>query len=182
MATSHHQQYVNRRVLQFNVGFLLAEGVGYQRVVEVDLPRVRLDDDLELDFLRGAVELSRNSRGILVHAELETHVLGECARCLKPAYVPVALEFEELFSFPPSPDAPYAVAESGILDLAPLVREEAILSVPMVILCRSDCAGLCAQCGCDLNEGACDCEPDTVDSRFEVLRVHLNQMSEHTED
>lgn len=182
MEAAHHPHYIDRRFLQFNVGFMLAEGVGYRRAIEVDLPHIRLDDDLELDSLSGLVRFSRNTRGILATVRLETGIVGECARCLRPTLVPVTLEFEELFVFPPSPESPFSVAESGILDLAPLVREEALLSVPMMVLCRPDCAGLCAQCGQDLNEGACDCERDTIDPRFEVLRLHLQQLDERAGD
>jgi uncharacterized protein len=42
--------------------------------------------------------------------------------------------------------------------------------MPMGILCRPDCAGLCPQCGQNLNEGTCDCAKDDIDPRFEVLR------------
>jgi len=176
VSASRSQHYVSRRVFKINVGFMLAEGMGYVRDITLDLPRVQLDDDLTLDFLRGTLRLSRNSRGILVQGTLDTHVLAECARCLRATFVPVALELEELFAYPASPDCVYSVAETGILDMAPLLREEAILAVPMVVLCRPDCAGLCPQCGQDLNEGPCGCEPDRFDPRFEVLRSHLESL------
>lgn len=177
MSTSRSQHFLSRRVLKINVGFMLAEGVGYVREIALDLPRVQLDDDLTLDFLRGTLRLSRNSRGILVQGTLNTHVLAECARCLRPTFVPVGLGLEELFAFPASPDCVYSVAETGILDTAPLLREEAILAMPMVVLCRPDCAGLCPQCGQDFNEGPCGCEPDRFDPRFEVLRSHLESLN-----
>ncbi len=182
MSTSPDQHYVNRRVLKINVGFLLAEGVGYYRDMVIELPRVQLDDDLTLDFLRGNLRFSRNSRGILVQGQLETHVLSECTRCLRPIFVPVKLEIEELFAFPPSGLVAFSVAETGILDLAPLVREEAILGVPMVALCRPDCAGLCPQCGHDLNEGPCECVRERIDPRLEILRAHLRSGRSPTGD
>ncbi len=171
MTNSH---YVNRRVLRINVGFLLAEGVGYQRELELDYPRIQIADDLELDNLSGKVRLSRNSRGILVQATLETTVVMECSRCLTPTFVPVPLEVEELFTYPPTDDAAYFVEETGFLDLAPLLREEAIIAMPMGILCRPDCLGLCPECGHNLNEGPCDCEQDNIDPRFAILRDRLD--------
>lgn len=174
MINSQHQSFVNNRVLRLNVGFLLAEGVGYQRDLALDLPRVRLAEDLILDFLKGDLRLSRNSRGILVQGALQSHVLGECSRCLTEIFVPVTLEVEELFTYPPSFDSSYSVDDTGILDLAPLLREEAILAVPMTALCRPDCAGLCPECGKNLNEGICDCEHDTIDPRLAVLRLRLD--------
>jgi len=159
---------------------LLAEGVGYQRELELDYPRVQLGDDLELDNLRGTVRLSRNSRGILVQADLETTVIMECSRCLTPTLVPVPLEIEELFTYPPLDDAAYSVEETGFLDLAPLLREEAILAMPMGVLCRPDCLGLCSECGQNLNEGPCNCEPDDIDPRFAILRDHLDDEETNT--
>ncbi len=178
MVDSRHVSFVNPRVLKINVGFLLAESVGYQRVIELDLPRVRLDHDTEFDleYLHGNVRLSRNSRGILVQGTLEAGILTECSRCLDELCYPEHIELEELFVYPPSPDSAYAVEETGILDLTPLLREEAILSVPMGVVCRPDCAGLCPRCGKNLNEGPCDCEMDDFDPRFAVLRAHLKDL------
>jgi uncharacterized metal-binding protein YceD (DUF177 family) len=42
-------------------------------------------------------------------------------------------------------------------DVTGHVRDAAILSLPMKILCREDCKGLCAACGRNLNEGDCGC-------------------------
>jgi len=163
-------QYVHPRVLKLNIGFLLVQGAAHQRDIDLDLPRLRLDDDIELDYLAGTLRLSRNSTGVLVQGKLETHILGECVRCLEPVTVPVALELEELFSYPPSPETPYSIDDTGIMDLMPLLREEAILALPMGALCRPDCAGLCLECGQNLNEGPCDCESDDIDPRFAILR------------
>jgi len=174
---SQFPEFVNPRVLKINVGFILAESAGYQRTIELDLPRVRLGD-LELDYVRGALRLSRNSRGVLVQGTLESEIIGECARCLETTYVPVSFELEELFTYPPNAEEPYSVEETGILDLAPLLREEAILAVPMVVLCRPDCAGLCPQCGQNLNEGACDCAQEDPDPRLAGLRALLEDNDE----
>jgi uncharacterized protein len=179
---SQHHSFVNSRVLKFNVGYLLAETVGYQRDIDIDLPRVRVADDLELDFLRGALRFSRNSQGVLVRARFETHILTECARCLDLVFYPVELEIEELFVYPPAIEALYRVEETGILDLAPLLREEAILAVPMGVLCQPDCAGLCPQCGQNWNEGPCDCEQDDIDPRLAVLRAHLDSQRDDRPD
>lgn len=171
MTTSHHSHYVNPRLLRFNVGFLLAQSAGFQRDVELDLPRVRLGDDVELSFLRGSLRLSRNSQGVLVQGVLETNVLAECVRCLTPTDVPVTFEIEELYSYPPNSSTIYSVEETGMLDMCPLLREEAILAMPMSALCRPDCAGLCPECGTNLNEGTCNCQPDAIDPRVAILRT-----------
>ncbi len=167
--TDNH--YVNNRVLKMQVGFLLNEGVGQSRDVEFDIPTLKVSDDLTLDYLRGTLHLTRNSRGILVQGTLDTSRKGECGRCLTPAFVQLDVPIEELFVYPPRPEAEFNLADDGILDLAPLLREEIILDTPIGILCRPDCAGLCPHCGQNLNEGVCDCERDAIDPRFAALKA-----------
>ncbi len=174
--TSPH--YVNPRILKINVGFLLAQSVGYQRAIEVDWPRVRLGDDLELDYLKGSLRLSRNNKGVLLQGQLETTLAAECSRCLTLTNVGVQFDLEELYSFPASPDTAYSVDDAGNIDLEPLLREEAILAVPMGVLCRSDCAGLCPECGHNLNEGPCDCDSQGVDPRLAILRTLRDQKND----
>ncbi len=166
-----HNGYVNNRVLKLQVGFLLSEGVGQSRETEFDVPRLRVADDLTLDYLRGTLRLSRTSRGILVQGTLDTAIEGECSRCLDHASVQLEVPIEELYVYPPRPEADFTVADDGILDLTPLLREEIILDTPMGVLCRPDCAGLCPTCGKNLNEGPCDCDRDEIDPRLAALKA-----------
>jgi uncharacterized protein len=55
------------------------------------------------------------------------------------------------------------------LDLEPLAREAVVLSLPLVPLCRPDCAGLCPTCGADRNAGPCACPPPDGDPRWSAL-------------
>ena len=56
------------------------------------------------------------------------------------------------------------------LDLAPMLREHIILAAPMHPICREDCAGLCAHCGKDLNEGPCQCPAEPPATGIRVIR------------
>jgi uncharacterized protein len=47
--------------------------------------------------------------------------------------------------------SPY-VADDGELDLAGWARDTLALALPAQLTCRPDCAGLCPQCGANLNE------------------------------
>lgn len=60
------------------------------------------------------------------------------------------------------------LVEGDELDTDPIVIEAVQLEVPMKVLCREDCAGLCPQCGTDLNQGSCECEP-ARDPRWDAL-------------
>jgi uncharacterized protein len=55
------------------------------------------------------------------------------------------------------------------LILDEFIRQQLLLEKPLYPLCAEDCKGLCGQCGCDLNEGTCNCTAPVGDSRFSQL-------------
>ena len=103
---------------------------------------------------------------------LETSVGASCRRCLAPLVRPVEASVDALFTEDQQNDDPsvYLIPpKSRMLDLSAAVREELILAAPEYELCREDCRGLCPRCGKDLNEGPCDCGPETPDPRWAGL-------------
>lgn len=67
-------------------------------------------------------------------------------------------------------DEDYSHHDGEVVDLAPLVREYVILAVPMTVLCKEDCRGLCPSCGVDRNTTACACQPAQPLSAFSALK------------
>jgi uncharacterized protein len=163
--------------LRFNFGFLLEANVGAKREIELAYPEIRVASDLTLVPLEGMFEASRTSRGIYVRGELHTRFAVECARCLEDAWLDVAFQLDDLFYYPPheAPPGEQVVGENGFIDLAPLVRELSLLEIPSQPFCRSDCRGLCAQCGHNLNEGDCDCRTEEIDPRLAALQQLLSK-------
>lgn len=92
---------------------------------------------------------------------VQAAVRGECRRCLVPVEQVIDEEIEVFFSGNPEltdDPAVYALPEiPAVVDVAVAVREELVLRVSAFPLCRSDCRGLCANCGADLNAGPCAC-------------------------
>ncbi len=130
--------------------------------------------------------------GALLRAELRCRVVASCNRCLAPVtedlafpvmvrYVPRSkLEAraerpkdsqgpEKAGSFDPR-DLDEEPLENQRVELQPAIREQLLLALPMGLVCREDCKGLCGSCGQPLNEGACDCNPSQVDQRWERLK------------
>ncbi len=161
--------FVSNRVLRLNVGFLLSQSLGTSREVGFEVPELAVADDLQLAHLRGTLRLSRTTEGILVQGTLSTALEGECRRCLSPLQLPITLELEELYTHPPNAGSEFHVGDDAILDLTPLLREEIIINTPLAPLCKPDCAGLCSQCGHNLNDGPCGCEHSDIDPRFAIL-------------
>lgn len=65
---------------------------------------------------------------------------GECRRCLEEVSGPLDAPFQEVFEASPVEGETWPVADDRI-DLAPAVREAAILALPLAPLCSPDCAG-----------------------------------------
>lgn len=106
--------------------------------------------------------------GIVVHGTVRADWRGECRRCLRPMTGRAQAEVQELYQVVISdPDAYPIVGEQ--LDLLEMTRENVLLAVPIAPLCRTDCPGLCPQCGADLQSAPCSCSREVRDERWAAL-------------
>lgn len=162
--------------LRFNFGFLLEAPIGTSREVELNYPSVQVVKDMTLAPLTGSFLATRISEGVFLAGVLKSRMGQPCVRCLEDTDVPLTLEMDELFYYPPgtAPEGAHVIGENGYIDLAPLVRELAWLAVPMRPLCKPDCQGLCMVCGVNLNLGDCGCEVENIDPRLSVLKQLLD--------
>jgi uncharacterized protein len=165
--------YVSNRVLKINVGFLLGNSPGYSHDTAFDVPKLRVSDDLMLDYVRGPIRMSRTTAGILVQGQLETGINGECYRCLDSVSQNVTIGLQELFGYPTPSAAEFSIHDDAVLDLAPLLRAEVMLVTANGLLCRPDCKGLCPTCGINRNNSTCTCALDQIDPRLADLKKFL---------
>jgi uncharacterized protein len=169
--------------LTWNVAGLLADVPGTDRSYPVAGVELGLGDDIRLARpIDGQVRLVRTNRGVLAHARLETALEAACSRCLQDLTVAVRLDLSEEYlpslDFAtgrplPSDDEPDALrlTDQHTLELETPVREAIWLSEPVAPLCRSDCPGLCIDCGGRLDDGE-HAHPDAdIDPRLEALRA-----------
>lgn len=165
---------VSNRVLKLNVGFLFNEGPGNSHISDLDFPYVRVSDDLELKYLRGPLRLSRTQEGILVQADLQTALDGECYRCLDLHEQDLTINLEELYHIQWSPGAEFYIHEDGIIDLGPLLREEVMIEADFGKAFRPDEAGICQMCGISIQEKLKANEDEYIDPRLAVLKQLLD--------
>ncbi len=165
--------YASNRVLKLNVGFLLTAGPGHSHDIEFDAPAVRVAEDVDLAYIRGSLRLSRTKEGILVQGTLHVGVDDECYRCLDPVNRDIVIDIEELYAHPAIPDTEFSVGDDAILDLAPLLRAEALIEDSRGVLCRPDCRGLCSVCGENLNRAPDHKHDDDIDPRLAKLKALL---------
>jgi uncharacterized protein len=168
--------------LAWNVGGLLADDPGADRVFDVEDVTIDLGEDLRLAKpIDGRIRLLRTNRGILAHADLRTALALECSRCLREIELPIDIRLQEeylpaldLTTGRPLPvdDEPDVarLTDHHELDLETPVREAIQLAEPIAPLCRPDCPGLCIVCGLRLDDGEHDHPEDDIDPRMEALR------------
>lgn len=60
------------------------------------------------------------------------------------------------------------------LDLAQMVMEQIVLTLPMKPLCKPECLGLCPECGGNANVTRCECSRQEIDPRWADLKNVLS--------
>jgi uncharacterized protein len=60
--------------------------------------------------------------------------------------------------------------EGPEVELDQYFREEVALEIPIQILCREDCRGLCPRCGVNWNRESCACAKSEGEPRLDILR------------
>ncbi|MCZ7575257.1 MAG: DUF177 domain-containing protein [Ardenticatenaceae bacterium] len=175
--------------MQFNVAQLLKQPVGAKREYELDGPLGELDPDLvPVAPITGEVRFIRTRDGVLVTGQLATVLEVNCNRCLEAFDLPISIEIEEEFKskidlrtgahLPVTDEDEVAtlINEHHIIDLREVVRQDLLLALPLNPLCQEACGGLCPTCGANLNEGPCECEPETIDLRWNTLADLFDEM------
>jgi uncharacterized protein len=163
-----------RKPFRINVGFIIHEEVGYSHQIDFDLAKVKIED-LELQNLTGTVTIGRTPQGLVVQGKFSATTKLECVRCLKEFIYPLEWEFTELYAFTKKSvsESELLVPDDAQLDLAPLIREYALLEIPINPLHDPECKGLCIECGQDLNIKDCGHSQDRDDSPFADLKKLL---------
>ena len=157
------------RPLRINAVELLRQP-GAIRDVTVDVEEEPLEADHErlVGEIHVDLRLTALNDGIDVDGTVSVGWSTVCRRCLADVAGTAVGVVDELYQIEPlDPDA--YVIEDGQLDLAPLVRETALLELDAERQCRDDCAGLCPVCGVDRNTADCACETAVRDERWAAL-------------
>jgi uncharacterized protein len=129
--------------------------------------------DLGIKVDAGAVmargRLDKSGDSYLLRATIAGPLSTNCSRCLEPAAirldVPLTISYVEEDERSASADDEDAASDDvdvlpfsgGVIDLAPAIRDEIFLSLPIGPLCKEDCAGICPLCGGNRNTSPCDC-------------------------
>jgi uncharacterized protein len=176
--------------MRFDVSGLLRRGVGTVQTHLIDEKDVVVSDDDVREAVTGSATLLRTKDGILVTADLALSGRGSCSRCLADLELRLELHVEEEFVPqvdidtgaalpPPGEPGSFLIDAEQVLDLTEAVRQYRMLALPMQPLCRADCAGICPDCGQDLNQGPCSCPREKTDSRWASLAEIVKEPRDH---
>jgi uncharacterized protein len=117
------------------------------------------------------LDVSRTTNsGWAMRLRFEAGLQGPCMRCLDPADLTFAVDAREV-SVPGGGDelqSPYMGADDE-LDLEAWARDALALALPGQITCRPDCAGLCPECGANLNDDPDHAHESGPDPRWTKL-------------
>lgn len=127
--------------------------------------------------------LLKTDREVFIRGVLTSSVKLQCARCLKEFEHKISSRIENIYVLTSgkekkereheltSEDINVNYLTGNEIDINALLLEQLSLDIPMQLVCRPDCKGLCPKCGADLNQTRCGCLlEEHVDSKFAKLK------------
>ncbi len=130
---------------------------------DIDISPDECDVDGQIRF-DGRIEV-RDADTISLTGRLSASVRSRCGRCLEETVFDPEAEVSAVYikrghgsgegSADEAEDVYYFDGNSVVPDNA--FRDAFLLNIPVKVLCSEKCRGLCPICGCNLNEGTCDC-------------------------
>jgi len=136
--------------------------------------------DFSLDKVDVDCQITKTSGTVFIKGSFTAVLDICCSRCLENTKLSIGSDFDytlipakaemsgDLELRPEELEVSYY--QGDFIDLAPVICEQIILQIPMKVLCREECKGLCPQCGANLNVASCNCSSKRADSRMAVLK------------
>ena len=124
------------------------------------------------------------NRTLVLKGQADLSLMIPCDRCLEPVRCSFHLDLERTLDMNQTAEEriedldeqPYL--EGYNLDVDQLVRDELLLNLPMKVLCKEDCKGICNRCGANLNHATCECDRTSLDPRMSVIQDIFKQFKE----
>lgn len=149
---------------------------------EFEAQDINLDEDRArlTDRVRVVGKLTKHLTETEIEGSIDGKIELDCTRCLRPIETRLQIPVKAVYVTPENytsaqdaelhgKDLDVSVCEDDKIDIAELVREQIMLSLPERFLCSDDCRGLCAKCGANKNLKSCNCIEKEMDPRWEAL-------------
>ena len=124
-------------------------------------------------------EITNNKDGkVKVIVKGTSTAVMPCDRCLSDVDCKVEVDSEFVLDEPDSYAECEEEAEAFLngyeLDTDLCIHNELTMGLPMKVLCKDDCKGLCPVCGRNRNEGECGCDTFVPDPRMAAIQDIFN--------
>src|SRR6266496_1827087 len=117
------------------------------------------------------LDVSRMTHGgYALRLRFSAGLSGPCMRCLEPASPSVAVDAREVDQAGGGDALSSPYVEGEVLDVAAWAHDAYALALPAQLVCREDCAGLCPECGANLNAEPGHDHERAPDPRWAKLR------------
>jgi len=121
-------------------------------------------------------KLDRSVYQIIIDCDLEVNAEFVCDRCAEEIESTLENHFQNVYIFgkesseESEDNIAFLHADTDKIDLTESVIEFANLAIPMKILCKDECKGLCFSCGKNLNVSKCKCKISSANNVWEPLK------------
>jgi len=124
------------------------EGIELKELINPEALAIDTEGVAFIKPINVMAKVIKSGAEIFVDVSLEASAEYTCCKCLS--------KFESIFK--KNFNIEQEVSPSEIVVMDDEIRQEIILDCPMKIVCKSDCKGLCPNCGQNLNIGECECK------------------------
>ena len=127
-------------------------GAGLALEQEIAAEEIGLEDSFFKCLVPLAVEanVERAEEAVVADVDVSGKFELTCGRCLEPFVAESSEHFDLYFEIDP---------QTEFIDLGEDIRQEMIMILSGILLCKESCRGLCHQCGTNLNLKSCNCPP-----------------------
>lgn len=119
---------------------------------------------------------------IMMYGKFQLLLEIPCDRCLTPVKESLFITFEREILSPEvissDEDDEQDFMSGYDLDTEAFVNAEISVNMPVKVLCKPDCKGICKICGHNLNEGECGCDTFVPDPRMAAIKDIFNANKE----
>jgi uncharacterized protein len=172
--------------LQFNISQLLKLGVGFTREYPISSDdSIVLSDEATATDVRGSARFMVTNYEVIASGHATATLQQTCARCIEPFEAKSSIEFNEEYqptidittglpSREPASDTAFRVSQSHMIDLTEAIRQNLVVAMDIIPVCRQDCQGLCPTCGVNRNLETCHCPAIVESGPFDALQGLLS--------
>ncbi len=139
------------------LGAFVHQSPGYSKEFIFEHPQIQFTDDFSVNDLDGTIVVTRSQQGVLLQGNFSGDLQLECARCLEKYDHALEWDFNELYFFndQDATKEDFILPDDAQIDVKAIIKDEALLDIPINPICKEDCQGLCQVCGTDLNHHDC---------------------------